>query len=47
VERWALAVPKGRQAAMPYLNSFLKEIRQNGDLAKAVERSGLRGTRLP
>jgi polar amino acid transport system substrate-binding protein len=47
MERWALAVPKGRQAAMPYLNSFLQEVRQNGDLAKAVERSGLRGARLP
>ena len=47
VELWALAVPKGRQAAMAYLNSFLKEVRQNGDLAKAVEGAGLRGARLP
>jgi len=47
VELWAMAVPKGRQAALPYLNSFLQEVRQNGELARAMERSGLRGARLP
>ena len=46
-EQWAFAIPKGRQAAMPYLNSLLIELRQGGELAKAVERSGLRGSRLP
>ncbi len=47
VEHWAFAVPKGRQAGMPYLNAFLHEVRQNGELARAIERSGLRGGRLP
>lgn len=47
VEHWALGVPKGRQAALPYLNSFLQEVRQNGELARAIERSGSRGARLP
>jgi polar amino acid transport system substrate-binding protein len=46
-EQWALAIPKGRQAALPFLNAFLKEARQSGELAKIVERSGLRGSRLP
>ena len=47
VELWAMAVPKGRQAALPYVNSFLQEVRQNGELDRAMERSGLRGARLP
>jgi len=47
VELWAMAVPKGRQAALPYLNAFLQEVRQSGELARAMERAGLRGARLP
>ena len=46
-EQWALAIPKGRQTALPYLNSVLGELRQSGELPKIVERSGLRGSRLP
>lgn len=43
-ENFAAGIPKGRTGGMPLLNQFLSEAQQNGQVAKAVERAGLRGT---
>ena len=43
VERIAIAIPKGREAAMEYLRRFVGEAQTGGLLAEAVERAGLRG----
>ncbi len=44
VERLAIAIPKGRDAARPWLASFVAEAKREGFVARAVERAGLRGT---
>ena len=46
-EHLAPAVPKGRDAAMPYLRAFTEEVRRNGELDRASRRAGLRGTAPP
>jgi polar amino acid transport system substrate-binding protein len=43
VEHIAIAIPKGREAAMEYLRRFVEEAQASGLLARAVERAGLRG----
>ena len=43
-EHIAAGIPKGREGGLPLLNQFLSEAQQNGQVAKAVERAGLRGT---
>ena len=45
-EAWALGLPKGRSAGVPYLEEFLAHARQSGLVRGAVERSGLRGGRV-
>jgi polar amino acid transport system substrate-binding protein len=42
-EHFAAGIPKGREAGLPLLNQLLSEAQQNGQVAKAVERAGLRG----
>ena len=44
LEHFASAIPKGREAAMPFLQAFMTGARADGTVARAVERSGLRGT---
>ena len=44
LENLAIAVPKGRDAGGAFVQSFAKDMAQNGDLDKAIRRSGLRGT---
>jgi polar amino acid transport system substrate-binding protein len=44
VEHWALCVPKGRDRGLAYLHDFTETARQQGLLAHAVEKAGLRGT---
>ena len=44
IESMAIAIPKGREAALPYLREFAKEVQANGVLASVVSKSGLRGT---
>ncbi len=44
LENLAIAIPKGRDVARPYIQNFAKELESNGDLSKAINRSGLRGT---
>jgi polar amino acid transport system substrate-binding protein len=43
VEHIAIAIPKGREAAMEYVRRFVEEAKAGGLLAQAAERAGLRG----
>jgi len=42
-EHLAIAIPKGREAALDDIRHFVEDVQTNGLLAQAVERSGLRG----
>jgi polar amino acid transport system substrate-binding protein len=42
-----MAIPKGRDAAMPYLQKFADSAKAEGLVQRAVERAGLRGTVKP
>ena len=42
-EQIAVAIPKGREAALDYIQHFVEEVQTNGLLARVVEQSGLRG----
>jgi polar amino acid transport system substrate-binding protein len=44
VEHLAIAVPRGRAAAMDWLRSFAAETRDSGLVQRAAARAGLRGT---
>jgi polar amino acid transport system substrate-binding protein len=44
LENLAIAVPKGRDVGRAFVQNFAKDMAQNGDLDKAIQRSGLRGT---
>jgi len=46
-EHLAIAVPKGRDAAMPYLQRFADDMRASGAVQRAALRAGLRGTVPP
>lgn len=43
-ESMAMAIPKGRETALPYVRQFAKDARASGLLASVVSKSGLRGT---
>ncbi|HEX2543419.1 MAG TPA: transporter substrate-binding domain-containing protein [Ramlibacter sp.] len=43
VENLAIAVPKGREAARPWLQGFAEKMRSSGELQKMIERAGVRG----
>ena len=43
VENIAVAIPRGREAAMGYLRGFVEEAKTSELLSRAVERAGLRG----
>ena len=38
--RQAIAVPKGRETAMPYLDAFIEELKASGFIARALTASG-------
>jgi polar amino acid transport system substrate-binding protein len=42
----AIAVPKGRERALPWLRAFVSETKSSGTVTLAVQRAGVRGTRL-
>jgi len=44
VEQHAIAIPKGRDAGMPYARKFAEDAKSDGIVRSAVERAGLRGT---
>ena len=46
-ESMAIAIPKGRAAAMPYLRRFARDVQASGLLPSVVRRAGLRGTVQP
>jgi polar amino acid transport system substrate-binding protein len=43
VEHIAVAIPRGREAAIEYLRRFVEEARASGLLSRAVEHAGLSG----
>jgi polar amino acid transport system substrate-binding protein len=43
VEHIAIAIPRGREAALEYVRRFVEEVQTGGLLAEAVVRAGLRG----
>jgi len=47
LEHLAIAVPKGREAGRAFLAAFAETERRNGDVARAVDRAGLRGVAPP
>jgi polar amino acid transport system substrate-binding protein len=44
VEQHAIAIPKGRDAGMPFARQFAEDAKSQGLVAAAVDRAGLRGT---
>jgi len=44
LEQLAIAVPKGRDAALPWLRAFAEAMRREGRVQQAAQRAGLRGT---
>jgi polar amino acid transport system substrate-binding protein len=44
LEHIAIAIPKGRAAALPFVTAFGEQMRSSGRLKAIVERAGLRGT---
>jgi polar amino acid transport system substrate-binding protein len=44
VEHVAIAIPKGRDAAMEYVRRFVEQAQTSGLLSQAADRAGLRGT---
>ena len=42
-ESIAFGVPKGRPAALPYLEAFVKKVRDEGTVRRAADRAGVRG----
>jgi polar amino acid transport system substrate-binding protein len=46
-ERHAIAIPKGREAALGFLGSFTEEIQKSGLVHDAAERAGLKGVIPP
>ncbi|MEY3674107.1 MAG: Major cell-binding factor precursor [Pseudomonadota bacterium] len=43
VENLAIAIPKGREAGMPYLQAFAQRAQQKGQVNQMAQRAGLRG----
>lgn len=46
-EALAFGIPKGRAAARPYLDAFVKKARDEGAVRRAAERAGVRGLAAP
>ncbi len=47
LENLAIAVPKGRGSALPWLRGFAQSVRSGGQVQQAAQRAGLRGTVPP
>ena len=43
VEQISIAIPKGRELAMPFLRQFIADVKSEGLVASAANRAGLRG----
>lgn len=46
-EHLAIAIPKGRSSAMPFMQQFASQVRSNGLLPSIIQRAGLRGVATP
>jgi polar amino acid transport system substrate-binding protein len=44
MEHFGAAIPKGREAGMPFLRDLTAKAKADGSVDKAVARAGLRGT---
>jgi polar amino acid transport system substrate-binding protein len=42
-EHLAVAIPKGREAAMEYIQSFVKDVQASGLVERLAAQAGLRG----
>jgi polar amino acid transport system substrate-binding protein len=47
LESFAIGIPKGREAALPFVSSFVGEAKASGAVARAIARAGLRGAVVP
>ena len=47
LEHLAIAIPKGREAGLPYVTQFAGAVQADGQLQTAAARAGLRGTAKP
>ena len=47
VENMALAIPKGRDAGLPWLRQFAAQMQASGQLKTSIARAGLRGSVQP
>ncbi len=47
MEHFAAGIPKGRSQGLPALQKFVSDAQEDGRIAKAIERAGLRGTLAP
>jgi polar amino acid transport system substrate-binding protein len=43
LENLAIAIPKGRESAMPFVSQFAQDVRAGGQLQAIITRAGLRG----
>jgi polar amino acid transport system substrate-binding protein len=43
VERFAIAIPKGRDQGMPFVRQFTGDVKSQGLVGAAIARAGLRG----
>jgi polar amino acid transport system substrate-binding protein len=43
LENLAIAIPKGREAGMPYLREFAQTLQRQGEIKRMADRAGLRG----
>ena len=43
IERFAIAIPKGRDQAMAFLRQFTNEVKSEGVVSAAIARAGVRG----
>jgi polar amino acid transport system substrate-binding protein len=43
LEHMAVAIPKGREQALPFVGSFVQDVQSNGLLEQAQQQAGLRG----
>lgn len=46
VENFAIGLPKGRDAALPLVNAFVRDAKASGQVMQAVARAGLRGAEI-
>ncbi|MES2191097.1 MAG: transporter substrate-binding domain-containing protein [Pseudomonadota bacterium] len=47
MEHMAVAIPKGREAGMPFVRMFAEDMKSSGQLQSFIARAGMRGTVKP